>query len=54
MLVEHDMDAVFALAARIMVMHEGRSLAEGTPTEILRDARVRRAYLGGVVAHVGT
>jgi branched-chain amino acid transport system permease protein len=53
-LVEHDMDAVFALAARIMVMHEGRSLAEGTPTEILRDARVRRAYLGGVVAHVGT
>jgi branched-chain amino acid transport system permease protein len=53
-LVEHDMDAVFALAARIMVMHEGRPLAEGTPTEILRDARVRRAYLGGVAAHVGT
>jgi branched-chain amino acid transport system ATP-binding protein/branched-chain amino acid transport system permease protein len=47
-LVEHDMDAVFALAARIMVMHEGRTLAEGTPAEVRRDAQVRRAYLGGV------
>jgi branched-chain amino acid transport system permease protein len=51
-LVEHDMDAVFALAARIMVMHQGRPLAEGTPAEVRRDAQVRRAYLGGVKAHV--
>ena len=50
-LVEHDMDAVFALAARIMVMHQGRPLAEGTPAEVRRDAEVRRAYLGGVTAH---
>jgi branched-chain amino acid transport system permease protein len=50
-LVEHDMDAVFALAARIMVMHQGRPLAEGTPAEVRGDAEVRRAYLGGVKIH---
>jgi branched-chain amino acid transport system permease protein len=50
-LVEHDMDAVFALAARIMVMHQGRPLAEGAPAEIRRDAQVRRAYLGSFAAH---
>ena len=51
-LVEHDMDAVFALAARIMVMHLGRPLAEGTPAEVRGNAEVRRAYLGGAKARV--
>lgn len=49
-LVEHDMDAVFELAERITVLHEGHKLAEGTPQEISGDPRVREAYLGGMAA----
>ena len=48
LLVEHDMDAVFELAERITVLHEGSKLAEGTPKEISGDPRVREAYLGGM------
>jgi len=49
-LVEHDMDAVFDLAERITVLHEGRVLAEGTPAEIQANSFVQDAYLGGVHA----
>jgi len=48
--VEHDMDAVFELAQRITVLHEGALLAEGTPSDIQRNALVQEAYLGGVAA----
>jgi branched-chain amino acid transport system permease protein len=48
--VEHDMDAVFELAERITVLHEGTVLAEGTPAEIQRSSVVQEAYLGGVAA----
>jgi branched-chain amino acid transport system permease protein len=48
--VDHDMDAVFELAERITVLHEGRLLAEGTPAEIQRNSFVQDAYLGGVAA----
>ncbi|HET8608609.1 MAG TPA: branched-chain amino acid ABC transporter ATP-binding protein/permease [Burkholderiales bacterium] len=46
-LVEHDMDAMFELADRIIVLHMGRNLVEGTPDEIRADPQVHEAYLGG-------
>jgi branched-chain amino acid transport system permease protein len=48
--VDHDMDAVFELAEKITVLHEGAVLAEGTPAEIQRNSQVQEAYLGGVAA----
>jgi branched-chain amino acid transport system ATP-binding protein len=45
-LIEHDMRVVFHLADRIMVLAEGKMLAEGTPPEIAADEGVQNAYLG--------
>jgi branched-chain amino acid transport system ATP-binding protein len=49
-IVEHDMDVVFRLAERITVLHEGRVIAEGTPTQVRGDTLVNEVYLGKVVA----
>ena len=45
-LIEHDMRVVFHLADRIMVLDQGKFLAEGTPPEIAANKAVQTAYLG--------
>ena len=46
LITEHDMDVVFGLADRILVMHRGENLFVGTPDEVKAHPEVRRAYLG--------
>jgi branched-chain amino acid transport system ATP-binding protein len=48
LLVEHDMEVVFRLAARITVLHRGAVIADGTPEAVQADPLVQEAYLGGV------
>lgn len=45
-LIEHDMEAVFALADRVSVLVYGRIIASGSPDSIRNNAEVRSAYLG--------
>ena len=46
LLVAHDMDLVFGVAERIMVLHYGQVIADGEPKEIRADPRVREIYMG--------
>jgi branched-chain amino acid transport system permease protein len=46
LIIEHDMDVVFALADRVTVLHYGEVLVEGTPEAVRADARVYEVYLG--------
>lgn len=46
LLTEHDMDLVFDVAERLMVLHQGQTIAEGPPDEVRRDKAVQNAYLG--------
>ncbi|HEV8472335.1 MAG TPA: ABC transporter ATP-binding protein, partial [Methylomirabilota bacterium] len=43
---EHDMDVVFAVADRIVVLHEGRVIADGPPAAVREDRQVQAVYLG--------
>lgn len=45
-IIEHDMEVVFAIADHILVMAQGAILAEGTPAEISSNAKVQETYLG--------
>ena len=46
LLIEHVMRAVMALASRVLVLHHGAAIAEGTPEQIVRDPAVVQSYLG--------
>ncbi len=46
LLVEHKMKMILGLSDRILVLHHGELIAQGTPEEIQTDKEVRRVYLG--------
>jgi branched-chain amino acid transport system ATP-binding protein len=46
LLIEHVMRAVMALAGRVVVLHHGEKLAEGTPVDVVRNPAVLECYLG--------
>jgi branched-chain amino acid transport system ATP-binding protein len=47
LLIEHKMSVVMGVADRIIVLHNGQVLADGTPETIRNDEQVREVYLGG-------
>ena len=52
-LVEHNMNVVMRVSDRITVMHQGRLIADGTPTEVSANTEVQTAYLGTLYGNDG-
>lgn len=48
LVVEHDMEIIFRIADRILVLNRGAVIADGPPSEVQGDPEVQEAYLGGV------
>jgi branched-chain amino acid transport system ATP-binding protein len=48
LIVEHDMEIIFRIADRILVLNRGQVIADGTPEEVQQSEQVQEAYLGGV------
>jgi len=46
---EHDIDVVFHIAQKIVVMYQGKTIAQGVPEEVRRNPEVQKAYLGEAV-----
>ncbi len=46
LMIEHVTRALMALSQRIIVLHHGQKIAEGTPSEVARDPRTLSVYLG--------
>jgi branched-chain amino acid transport system ATP-binding protein len=49
-IVEHDMDVVFSLSERVIVLHRGEIIGDGTPEQVKANPEVREVYLGEEVA----
>ena len=45
-LIEHIMKAVVSLCERVIVLHHGEKISEGTPEEVMNDPYVMEVYLG--------
>jgi branched-chain amino acid transport system ATP-binding protein len=50
-LIEHVMQAVMALASKVLVLHHGAAIARGSPAEVVRDPAVVKSYLGTEALH---